>query len=287
MIRTRYTKIYQIKEGYCYNSDSLFLWDFALLNIKKSSKVLEIGSGSGIIGILCAREKEINLYQIEKQKEYAILNAKNTQINNIKSNIIHANCNDVFNSKDLLMQFNNICIKDPDNNEDSQTKNAKINSMQYFDTIISNPPFYARKTLPSSNIFKEQATQSHNLPLKTILIGAKKILKPQAKLIFCYTPYMLSNIIYILREFNFSLDSIRFVYPRVDKNATLVLICAKKNGNTQTITLPPLITHNGKMQQNNTEEVKSIYERAKTHSIKISQSDIIWDQLMNLRIHTI
>lgn len=351
----RRLKIYQIAEGYCYNSDSLFLWDFILPHIKSRAKVLELGSGSGIIGLLCARSKAITLYQIEKQREYAFMNAKNAQINHIDSIVIHADCNMLIQSKELLKELheNMLCnkkklesmlvetqfkevlsldslsletpllcskIKDSkacrvERNKTSnmeskrdfstitQNKNnlnptqsqvshhnedtkhvapqyADITSLPYFDLIISNPPFYHTQTLQSNNPFKAQATQSHFLPLSTMLKLAKRVLKPHAKFIFCYAPAMLPEILESLRAFGFGVESLRFVYPRMEKDSTLVLVCARHNSKAQTRILPPLITHKGLAQQDNTDEVLSIYKAAHTQSIKVAYDDIVWENLL-------
>lgn len=351
----RRLKIYQIAEGYCYNSDSLFLWDFILPHIKSRAKVLELGSGSGIIGLLCTRSKAITLYQIEKQREYAFMNAKNAQINHIDSIVIHADCNMLIQSKDLLKELheNMLCnkkklesmlvetqfkevlspeslsletpllcskIKDSkachvERNKTSnmeskrdfstitQNKNnlnptqsqvshhnedtkhvapqyADITSLPYFDLIISNPPFYHTQTLQSNNPFKAQATQSHFLPLSTMLKLAKRVLKPHAKFIFCYAPAMLPEVLESLRAFGFGVESLRFVYPRMEKDSTLVLICARHNSKAQTRILPPLITHKGLAQQDNTDEVLSIYKAAHTQSIKVAYDDIVWENLL-------
>lgn len=351
----RRLKIYQIAEGYCYNSDSLFLWDFILPHIKSRAKVLELGSGSGIIGLLCARSKAITLYQIEKQREYAFMNAKNAQINHIDSIVIHADCNMLIHSKELLkeLQDNLLCnnkklesmlvetqfkevlspeslsletpllcskIKDSkachvERNKTSnmeskrdfstitQNKNnlnptqsqvshhnedtkhvapqyADITSLPYFDLIISNPPFYHTQTLQSNNPFKAQATQSHFLPLSTMLKLAKRVLKPHGKFIFCYAPAMLPEILESLRAYGFGVEFLRFVYPRIEKDSSLVLICAKFNSKAQTRILPPLITHKGLAQQDNTDEVLSIYKAAHTQSIKVAYDDIVWENLL-------
>lgn len=356
----RRLKIYQIAEGYCYNSDSLFLWDFILPHIKSRAKVLELGSGSGIIGLLCARSKAITLYQIEKQREYAFMNAKNAQINHIDSIVIHADCNMLIQSKELLkeLQDNMLCnnkklesmlveidLKEillPESSSletplldsksmDSRFKDSKachaerseissieskrdfsivaqnennlnptqsqvshhngdtkhlapqyadITSLPYFDLIISNPPFYHTQTLQSNNPFKAQATQSHFLPLSTMLKLAKRVLKPHAKFIFCYAPAMLAEILETLRAYGFGIEFLRFVYPRMDKDSTLVLICARHNSKAKTHILPPLITHKGLAQQDNTDEVLSIYKAAHTQSIKVAYDDIVWENLL-------
>lgn len=299
----KHLQIYQIAEGYCYNSDSLFLWDFILPHIKHKAKVLELGSGSGIIGLLCARDRQIELYQIEKQAIYALMNAKNALINNIDSNIIHADCNEILDSNEILMQLNSNMLYNKEKLKsltsqflskqssyiesckpiaypNCNLKDSNITRLPYFDLIISNPPFYPLNTLSSQNPIKAQATQSQYMPLETMLRLAKKILKPHGKFIFCYTPSMLGKILESLISFGFGIEFLRFVYPRLEKDSTLVLICARSNSKAQTHILPPLITHNGNSQKDNTKEVISIYEAAHTQSIKVSYNDIIWSNIL-------
>ena len=59
-------QIYQPKDGYCYNSDPLFLYDFALNFLKKQQKILEVGSESGVLGQMCSRDGEIDFMMIGK-----------------------------------------------------------------------------------------------------------------------------------------------------------------------------------------------------------------------------
>lgn len=304
-------KIYQIKEGYCYNSDSLLLYDFILPHIRHNDSLLDIGSGSGVIGMLCYKAKNIKLYQLEKQPEYVLFNAKNAKINNIDSVIIHADCNVLSDSKNILMQLqeNMLCnynklkglinmqiakftqFNDSQNLSksfslhSSQTdliKHSNTASLTYFDIIVSNPPFYQPNTLQSQNLLKSQATQSRYLPLESILKLASKILKPHGKFIFCYSPSVIGEVLKKLKEFGFGVLYLRFVYPHIDRDAKLILICAKLNSKAQTRILPPLITHVGTNQGDNTEEVRSIYKFANIHSIKISYNDIEWGNFMQL-----
>lgn len=309
-------RIYQITEGYCYNSDSLFLWDFALSHLHRKQRVLEIGSGSGVIGLLCKREKDIDLYQLEKQTEYALLNLKNATINNLTTQIFNADCLNLLESQDFLhtladslltsnkiqhistslcqaISAKNNTMRHRPNNDVTLTStsfytkslihvsNINHNFLQSFDIILSNPPFYAKETLTSQNPLKAIARQSSFLPLESFILFAKKLLKPNAKLIFCYSPFVLSEILSLLHAYHFSIESLRFVYPRIHKNSCLVLVCAKMNSKTQTAILPPLITHIGQNQTDNSKEVQEIYQQAKTYSIKIKYEDIAWNYLFD------
>lgn len=64
-------KIIQNKNGFCFGIDSILLSDFAK-NIKKDSKVLDLGTGAGIIAtLLCGKTKLKKIIGVEIQKEIA------------------------------------------------------------------------------------------------------------------------------------------------------------------------------------------------------------------------
>ncbi|MCI7587670.1 MAG: methyltransferase, partial [Campylobacter sp.] len=72
-------KLFQLKDGYRYNSDSLFLWDFARKNcsFKASQSLLDVGCGCGILGLLLARDFNCALSCIDIQPQ----NCELAQIN--------------------------------------------------------------------------------------------------------------------------------------------------------------------------------------------------------------
>ena len=65
--------LYQPANGYCYNSDTHFLFNFICENLKKYKNIkgefLDIGSGSGILGLLVAKEYE-KLIRTQKNEQY-------------------------------------------------------------------------------------------------------------------------------------------------------------------------------------------------------------------------
>jgi tRNA1(Val) A37 N6-methylase TrmN6 len=57
----------------------------------------------------------------------------------------------------------------------------------------------------------------------------------------------------------------RFIHPKRDKNATVVMISARKSSKSKVKCLPPLITHeNGEFS----DEVKEIYDKLSIKSLK-------------------
>jgi len=49
--------LYQPESGYCYNSDSIFLYDF-IDSFKPKGRVLDVGAGCGVLGLLVARDNK-------------------------------------------------------------------------------------------------------------------------------------------------------------------------------------------------------------------------------------
>jgi len=225
--------LYQLSDGYCYNSDTLFLYNF-VLEFKPTGNLLDIGSGSGVLGLLIARDSKVNLTSVEVQKDYVYLSKVNAKNNNIEANII----------KSDFLQF--------------QSDNK-------FDYIVSNPPFYDSKVIQSQNKKLNIARYNNNLPLDDFINKVNSLLKPRGYFIFCYDSKQLQNIVNILTQKKIIIETIRYVYPKIDKDASLVMIQARKGSKSLIKVKPPLIVFNDK---DFSDEVKNIYKKARTHSIK-------------------
>ena len=47
--------IYQLKDGYRYNSDTIMLYNF-IFDISPKGDILEVGAGCGVLGLLLKRD---------------------------------------------------------------------------------------------------------------------------------------------------------------------------------------------------------------------------------------
>lgn len=235
--------LYQLENGYCYNSDSLFLYSFIKRFLKNNVKLLDIGTGCGILGLLCARDFKIKLSLNEiddTMAKIALINAKNNGI-----------------ACDMI--FGNIL------------ESSLESSGEKFDFIISNPPFYRKDIIDSKNKFLFLARQSKNLPLYLLLKFVKSILKPNGTFIFCYDAKEIKNVFSAISDTNFNVDEMAFVYPKISKNANLVMIKCKVS-NSQTKILAPLYNFIDKEHSN---EAKEIFRLCNTFSTKISNLEQI------------
>ncbi|MFY9104710.1 methyltransferase [Aliarcobacter cryaerophilus] len=233
--------LYQPQNGYCYNSDTHFLYSFICKSLEKykniSGEVLDIGSGSGILGLLFSNKyRKTNLNQVEIQDIFQFFSTKNAKINKISSTMHKGSF--------LELDFD-----------------------KKFDICISNPPFYHSDVIKSEKENIKIARYNDYMPLRDFIKKASKVLKNDGKFFFCYDCKQLADIILYLKEFKLNLEALQFVHPNDSKDATLVMIYAKKNSKSLVKILNPLIV----FDENNefTKTVQNIYKEAQTHSIKV------------------
>lgn len=232
--------LYQPKHGYCYNSDTHFLYDFICQNLKAfkniQGEILDIGSGSGILGLLIARDyPRLKLNQCEVQKEFQQLSQKNAQTNKIDAQLYEG---------DFI----------------------EITFDKTFEICISNPPFYNSNVIKSENKNLKIARYNDAMPLEKFIQKSSSLLNQKGKFFFCYDVKQLNDIILFLNKYKFSIQAMQFIHPKKDKEASLVMIYARKNSKSLTTINPALVVFEN---ENFTQEVQTIYSKTKTHSIKV------------------
>ena len=136
-----------------------------------------------------------------------------------------------------------------------------------FDICVSNPPFYHCDVIKSENESLKIARYNDSLPLEIFIKRAASILNSEGKFFFCYDVKQINEILLLLNKYKFNLEALQFVHPKNSKDATLILVYAKRNSKSLTKILKPLIV----FDENNefTLEVKEIYKKSSTHSIKV------------------
>jgi len=226
--------LYQPQSGYCYNSDSIFLYDF-INAFQPKGRVLDVGAGCGVVGLLVARDnKKVTLEAVEKQaifREYATINAR---VNGIELDL-HAG--------DFL----------------------ELESEEKYDYIVSNPPFYPDGVQKSENEMLFYARYNVNLPLEPFFKKVSQLLKPRSHFIFCYDATQFAIICELLAKVKMRVVDVQFVHPKQDRNASLVMIHARNGSKSMLKVWPPFISFEG---DEPSQKVQEIYKKANTQSIK-------------------
>ena len=226
--------LYQPESGYCYNSDSVFLYDF-ISSFKPKGRVLDIGAGCGIVGLLVARDnKKVELEAVEKQGVFIEYAQHNARVNGIGYKLHKGDF--------LALEFE-----------------------EKYDYIVSNPPFYPGGAKQSDNEMLFNARYNVNLPLDNFFKKVSQILKPQSHFIFCYDASQFALICSALQKVKMRIVDAQFIHPKIDKTAALVMIHARNGSKSLMKIWEPLISSDG---NGVSEKAQMIYDKASTQSIK-------------------
>ena len=210
--------IVQDTQMFSFSLDSVLLPNFITLN-KKVEKILDIGCGNGPIPLILSTKTNAKIIGVEIQPEVAALANESVKLNNLNNQI------QIIND-----DINNL------------VKNLET---EMFDVITCNPPFF--KALETSNFnqsdYKTIARHEVNLTIEQVIKISRKLLKNKGILGIVHRPERLMEILFLLNENNLIPKKIKFVYPRFNSEANMVLIEAKKNGNPGLKVLEPLFFH--------------------------------------------
>ena len=225
-------KIIQNKDGFCFGIDSILLSDFAK-EIKKGSKVIDLGTGTGIIGILLCMKTELSkIMGVEIQKEVYDMAKRSIKLNNLENKFEIINEN----------------IKNLENIIETGT----------FDAVVTNPPYKKIGTgLTNENEKKLISRHEITANLEDFIKVSSKMLKDKGTLYMVHRPDRMVDIIELLRKYKLEPKKIKFVYPNANKDANLILLKAVKNANPFLKIEKPLYVYNQNGEY--TDEILKIY----------------------------
>lgn len=226
-------KIIQDTTGFCFGIDAVLVANFC--DIKKNSKIVDLGTGTGIIPLILWGKNDVEkIYGVEVQEEVADMAKRSMELNNLEEKI----------------EILNIDLKEVE-------KYIDIDSV---DVVVSNPP-YMNSGGGLLNPNDKKAISRHEVlcSLEDVIKKAKKLLKDNGAFFMIHRPYRLVDIIYLLRKYKLEPKVLRFVHPKMGKEPNMVLIKAVKGGNPELRTKPPLYVYedDGKY----TKEIDEIYGR--------------------------
>ena len=197
-------KIIQDEEGFCFGIDSVLLSDFAK-GIKKGTKVIDLGTGTGIIPILlCGKTDLEKVIGVEIQEEVADMAKRSSKLNNLEDKFEVVNEN-ILNLKSIFQN-------------------------QSFDVIVSNPPYKKKNTgVINENTKKIISRHEITANLEDFIKGAKDLLKDKGEFYMVHRPERLVDILSLMRQNKIEPKVLRMVYSNEYKEPKLILIKGIKN----------------------------------------------------------
>jgi tRNA1Val (adenine37-N6)-methyltransferase len=224
-------KILQKKKGYRFSIDSILLAHF--VRLQEGQKVLDLGTGSGIIPIILATKvKTTEIWGVEIQEELADIAKRNIAMNNLQG-CVHIVKVDARNLPDRI-------------------------GSERFDIVLTNPP-YRKIRSGRINPLREKAIARHEIKgsLTDMAKIAFRLLRPKASFYLVYPAVRAADLITYVRESHLEPKRLRLVHPNREKGAQLILVEASKGGGPGVEIHPPLFIHDLNGQYS--EEMRSIY----------------------------
>ena len=227
-------KIIQNKKGFCFGIDSILLSDFAK-ELKKNAKVLDLGTGTGIISILlCEKTNLKEIIGIEVQKDVYEMAKRSIKLNGLENKFKIINEN--------ILNLNNIFEK---------------NSI---DVIVTNPP-YKKENTGIINDNQKKLISKHEVTanLEDFIKISKDLLKDKGEFYMVHRPERLVDILSLMRKYKIEPKVLRMVYSTENKPPKLILIKGVKNAKEFLKVEKNLYIYDNK--GNYTEEIKRIYNK--------------------------
>lgn len=197
-------KIIQNKDGFCFGIDSVLLSDFAK-NIKNGAKVLDLGTGTGIISILlCGKTDLSNIIGVEIQEEVAKMANRSSLLNKLENKFKVIN-EDIINLKNIFEK-------------------------QSFDVVVTNPP-YKKKDTGIKNENRKKIISRHEITatLEDFINVSSDLLKDKGEFYMVHRPERLVDILNLMRKNRIEPKILKMVSSNINKEPKLILIKGIKN----------------------------------------------------------
>ena len=209
--------IIQSEEGFRYGIDAVLLSGFA--RVKPGEKVLDMGTGTGILPILLAAKTEGESFTgLEIQEKSAEMAGRSVAYNHLEGRV-------------------RIVAGD--------IKEAgAIFGPASFDVVVSNPPYMTgNHGLTNPELPKAIARHEILCTLEDVIGTAEKLLKPGGKFFMVHRPFRLAEILVQLSLHHLEPKRMQLVYPYLDREPNMVLIEAVRGGNPRMTVEKPLIVY--------------------------------------------
>jgi tRNA1Val (adenine37-N6)-methyltransferase len=221
--------VIQPKKGHRFTLDSLLLADFC--RIRPRDRVIEPGSGTGIISLLLAKKFPKTWFVADEFDPQAYFLLCQNILRNGLGNIV---------SVDRDIKYLN-----------------RVIAPNSFDVIIANPPYVKFGTGRKSPVVERQTARHDQTASLPLWLNLQVLLKNKGRYFLIFPAQRATELMSLLQNNKLESKRLRFVHPRMNKPASLILLEAIKGGGMGMEILPPLIVH----EQNGgyTDEMKIIY----------------------------
>ena len=226
-------KIIQDTERFQFGIDAVLLADYAMAGLKAGEKVIDLGTGTGIIPLLMAgRFPEISFTGLEVQEASAEMAARSVALNGLEERIkiVHGNLCDA----------------------------SSLFPRHSFNVVTCNPPYMIDEHGRGNELDAKTIARHEVLcTLEDVVAAADTLLATHGRFFMIHRPFRLPDIFEALASHKMEPKRMRLIQPFANKEPNMVLIEARKNAKRRLTIEPPLIVRNDDGVY--TDEINKIY----------------------------
>ncbi len=178
---------------------------------KKVKRVLELGSGTGVVAFAMAKVYGVEVIGVEKETEFFERAIQGIRLNGLEGKV----------------SFLNTSVDELDLPPES------------FDMVVSNPPHHLKAESPHP--FRRETRTLQRVDMEKFVEATFKFLKNGGTAVYVLSPENLMDWLERFSKFRLEPKRLCFVHGKIDKVSSLVLIKLRKNGKRGLVVDPPVI----------------------------------------------
>jgi len=224
-------RIIQSPSVFSFSLDAVLLSRFASIPISRG-QIVDLCTGNGVIPLFLSTRTKAKIIGVEIQERLYDMAVRSIKYNGLEDQIqmIHGDVKEI----------------------------PPMLGIEKYDAVTCNPPYFLDIETSDKNLNEHYTIARHEvlLTLDEAIYAASRLLKQGGKAAFVHRPGRLLDIITSMRNYRLEPKRIRFIYPKMGKEANMLLIEGIKDGKPDLKILPPLYVYN----ENNeyTDETKEL-----------------------------
>ncbi|MBO8157651.1 MAG: tRNA1(Val) (adenine(37)-N6)-methyltransferase [Bacillaceae bacterium] len=211
-------RIIQSPNVFAFSLDAVLLARFAYVPIKQG-RILDLCTGNGVIPLLLSRRSHAKITGVELQERIYDMAVRSVAVNELEDQI-------------EVIQGD---LKDMPEKLGHGT----------FDVVTCNPPYFPTPKKDEQNLNQYLAIARHEIycTLEDVVKSCSRLVRPGGKVAMVHRPGRLVDIITLFRKYSLEPKRIRLVYPKMGKEANMLLIEGTRDGKPDLKILPPLYVY--------------------------------------------
>ena len=228
-------KIIQDTDRFQFGIDAVLLADFAAGSVHEGDKVIDLGTGTGIIPLLMAgrwKSTEGAFTGLEVQEASAEMAAQSVALNGLEKQIqiVHGDLKEA----------------------------GRLFPRHSFNVVTCNPPYMIDEHGRGNKLDAKTIARHEVLcTLEDVVAAADSLLATHGRFFMIHRPFRLPEIFSALEKHSMEMKRMRLIQPFTDKEPNMVLIEARKNAKRRLTIEPPLVVRNDDGEY--TDEIHRIY----------------------------